>query len=115
MFYLVIDGRFGTPIHVFLEIDPRSAEDYPGMGVREVSVDTPDGGGAYAVGQNPYQRDRFRVFTSEVEVTASGYVLIEPRYVGPTWESYGRVFNPQGGKVRQRERRGSRAKPAKPR
>lgn len=101
MFFLVIDSRFGTPIHVFLEIDPRLDEDYGGNRVREVTLESlPDRlESPYAVGQDPVRSDRYRKFRSEGAVASAGFILIEPRFVGASWQAYTREFRPQGGKV----------------
>ena len=52
MFFLIIDSRFGTPIHVFLELDPRLEGDYPGQTVREVTLESPASrvDGRFAIG-----------------------------------------------------------------
>lgn len=100
MHFLVIDGRFGTPIYAFLERDPRGAADYPGMAVREVAVEpvepTAAAGQRVAVGRDPRHPDRFREFGSDGAVRRAGFILIEPRYVGVTWEAYVSAFRPQG-------------------
>jgi hypothetical protein len=109
MHYLVIDTRFGTPIYAFLELDPRGADEYPGLAVREVTLellrapggaglDWPAVGRRPAIGRDPYHLDRFREFASDGAVARGGFILIEPRYVGPSWEAYVREFRPQGEK-----------------
>lgn len=105
MFFLVIDSRFGTPIYVFLELDPRLEEDYPGQTVREVTLESPSYrvGGIYAIGRDPAVPDRFRKFCSDGAVAGAGFILIEPRYVGATWQAYTREFRPQGGKAGHRK------------
>jgi hypothetical protein len=104
VFFLVIDARFGTPIHVFLELDPRLDDDYPGQTVREVTLESPasrvDGG--FAIGRDPSRADRFRKFGCDGAVVGAGFILIEPRFVGATWQAYTREFRPQGGKVGHR-------------
>jgi hypothetical protein len=102
--YLVIDDRFRVPVFVFLEVDPRRPGAGPGRPVRWVTLDSPDagspqasrGGGLTAIGRDPERLDRFVEFPSEGHVRAAGFTLIEPRYVGPTWESYLSVFRPEG-------------------
>jgi hypothetical protein len=101
MHYLVIDPRFGTPIYVFLEIDPRGNDEYPGLDVREITLDSSQPPGSRrqrAIGRDPHHLDVFREFGSDGSATVAGYILIEPRYVGPSWESYAREFRPQGDK-----------------
>lgn len=109
MNFLVVDGRFGTPIHVFLELDPRGTDDYPGLAVLEInfeSLGVPSGPGRRcAIGRDPWQRDHFREFGSDGAVAGAGYILIEPRYVGPTWQSYARGFRPEGEKAHSRGKR----------
>jgi hypothetical protein len=104
VFFLVIDSRFGTPIHVFLELDPRLDADYCGHTVREVTLESPPSGvgGVYAIGRDPARPDRFRKFRSDGAVAGAGFILIEPRFVGATWQAYAREFRPQGGNVGHR-------------
>ena len=117
MHFLVIDNRFGTPIHVFLELDPRAHGGFPGLAVRRVNLDSPLLPGAEvpwraglgvapmgAVGQHPWQADQFREFGSDRAVAAAGFALIEPRYVGSNWSSYLSAFRPEGGKPVKRPR-----------
>jgi hypothetical protein len=54
-----------------------------------------------AIGRDPQRVDHFREFRSDRHVRAAGFVLIEPRYVGPSWETYIGVFHPEGGKQLQ--------------
>ena len=116
MHFLVIDNRFGAPIHVFLDLDPREHDGFPGLKVREVDLDSPllpgeevpwrAGLGAApmgAVGQNPWRADRFQEFGSDRAVAAAGFALIEPRYVGPSWSAYLSAFRPEGGKPVKRQ------------
>jgi len=102
MHFLVIDDRYGTPIYVFLELDPRGMTAYPGLTVREVTLETPEPAAALgrrsAIGRDPQQLDHFRGFGSDGAVAGAGYILIEPRYVGPSWEAYSHVFRPHGEK-----------------
>jgi hypothetical protein len=112
VYFLVIDVRFGTPIYVFLALDPREADDYPGLPVREVTLSFPlaaeDGSGPQrsvgrcSVGQDPNWMNLFREFASDGAVAGAGFILIEPLYVGPTWQAYAREFRPQGGNVGRR-------------
>jgi hypothetical protein len=104
VFFLVIDSRYGTPIHVFLELDPRLDDDYPGQTVREVTLESPASrvGGVYAIGRDPAKPARFRKFASDGAVAGAGFVLIEPRYVGATWQAYTHEFRPQGDTVGHR-------------
>jgi hypothetical protein len=117
MHFLVIDHRYGTPIHVFLELDPREHDDFPELVVRRVDLDSPVPVGEEvpwraglgvspmgAVGQSPWRADRFQEFGSDRAVAAAGYVLIEPRYVGETWSGYLSAFRPEGGKPVKRPR-----------
>jgi hypothetical protein len=117
MHFLVIDFRFGTPIYVFLEIDPRSAEAYPGLAVREVDIafaPTPDRAGQRpALGRDPHHLNRFQEFISDGATAKAGFILIEPRYVGPTWEAYSREFRPQGEKPTKSHRSAGATKAAR--
>ena len=101
MHFLVVDDRFGTPIYVFLERDPHGQTGYPGMYVREVSLEA----GTHAVagrrselGRDPASLGKFREFTSSGAVARAGFILIEPHYVGPNWEGYCSQFKPEGVK-----------------
>ena len=102
--FLVVDNRFGTPIHVFLELDPSAEPGFPNFGVRAVTLeppaDAPDLGvpAGVAIGRNPHQLNQFRAFGSDKEVAGAGYILIEPRYVGPSWPAYVLAFRPGGEK-----------------
>ena len=110
-YFLVIDERFSVPIFVFLESDPRNNVRLPdpGLLVRwvtlEVAAPKSDQSAARdgatvrsdsAIGRDPERLERFREFPSERHVRAARYVLIEPRYVGPSWETYCGVFRPEG-------------------
>ena len=55
-----------------------------------------------AIGRDPYHLDVFREFTSDGAVARGGFILIEPRYVGPSWDAYVREFRPQGEKPAKR-------------
>jgi hypothetical protein len=103
MRFLVIDDRFATPIYVILEADPSGEGGFPGLRVREVTLEERVGPGA-AVGRHPVRLDLFREFRSESGVTRAGFILIEPRYVGPSWFSYLTVFRPEGEKPHKRAR-----------
>lgn len=109
MHYLVVDDRFGTTIHVFLEADPRREAGFPGYEVRQVTIECPvaAGGGTLwrygigtapmcSIGRHPAHLDQFREFGSDGAVSAARYVLIEPRYIGPSWGTYAREFRPGG-------------------
>ena len=109
MHFLVVDARFGTPIYAFLELDPRGADGYPGLAVREVTLEflsAPGGpadgpvrlGRRPSIGRDPHQLDSFREFAFDGAVARDGFILIEPRYIGPSWEAYEREFRPQGEK-----------------
>jgi hypothetical protein len=108
--FLVIDVRFGTPIYVFLALDPRQSADYPGLPVREITLTLPDATvccepphvGRCSIGQDPNWINRFREFGSDGAVAGAGYTLIEPLYVGPTWQAYAQEFRPQGATIAQR-------------
>lgn len=102
MHYLAVDDRFGTPIYVFLEEDPRGESGFPELRVREVTLG-PDAGSA--VGRDPARLDLFRWFRSDVAVNGAGFILIEPRYIGPCWASYLLAFRPGGEKPAKRTRR----------
>lgn len=101
MHFLVVDARFGTPIYVLLENDPQGAEDYPGLTVREVTLELGPAPGASrrrAIGRDPAHLELFREFVSDGAVARAGFILVEPRYVGPNWEGYCRQFRPEGEK-----------------
>jgi hypothetical protein len=120
-YFLVIDERFSVPIFVFLESDPRTNSRLadPGLAVRRITLDlaTPKSdqaaarGGASvrsdsAIGRDPERLERFREFLSERQLRAARFVLIEPRYVGPSWETYLGVFRPEGeGRTKHPSRR----------
>jgi len=110
MYFLVIDDRFGTPIYVLLEVDPRGERGFPGLAVREVTLERrpapvrPSVGAGAAVGRDPARLDRFREFGSSGAVAGAGFILIEPRYVGPSWPSYLTAFRPEGEKPSKRPR-----------
>jgi hypothetical protein len=100
--YLVIDARFGTAIHVFLEHHPGTADGFPGLLVREVELEPlPDsaarGRFGSGVGQDPCDPRAFREFQSDRAVAAAGYGLVEPRFVGTSWGQYEKSFRPAGG------------------
>jgi hypothetical protein len=110
MHFLVIDNRFCVPIFVFLECDPNEvgrARNLPGRWVILEPATSPvvgaerpdlDYGTGTAIGGDPMRPDRYAVFASDREVRAAGYAVIEPRYLGPTWETYLSVYHPEGGK-----------------
>jgi hypothetical protein len=115
MHFLVVDSRFGTPIYVFLERDPHGQSDYPGLVVREVSLEAGAGPSAVgrraAIGRDPAHLEQFREFISDGAVARAGFILVEPRYVGPSWEGYCRHFRPEGEKPVKRPGRPSAATP----
>ena len=111
MHFLVIDDRFRVPIFVFLELDPRGSDAGPVGAVRAVSLEfaaaqlngAPRRSADFVrpqstIGQDPERPDRYVEFSSDRHVRAAGYTLIEPRYVGPSWETYLNVFRPEGEK-----------------
>ena len=106
MRFLVIDGRFGTPIYAFLLSDPRDADEYPGLAVREVSVESIEVAAGptrrLSVGCDPSHPNEFREFRSDGAVARAGFVLVEPLYVGETWQEYESAYRPQGGKCPKR-------------
>jgi hypothetical protein len=103
MHFLVVDDRFGTPIYVILESDPRGERVFPTLRVREVTLEERVGPGT-AVGRDPVNLDRFRMFRSDAAVAGAGFILIEPRYVGPDWRSYLTAFHPEGEKPHKHRR-----------
>jgi hypothetical protein len=105
MHFLVVDVRFGTPIYVLLEDDPQGTKDYPGLVVREVTLEFGPGLGTSrrrAIGRDPNHLDLLREFASDAAVAHAGFILLEPRYVGPNWEGYCRQFRPEGEKPTKR-------------
>jgi len=110
MHFLVIDNRYGVPIYVFLEQEPSREAGRPSPRGRWVILETStpadpgvklpkhESGAMASIGGDPERLDRFAEFPSDAHVKAAGYSLIEPRYVGPSWETYVSVFRPEGGK-----------------
>jgi|GEM_PF-5960731 len=111
MHFLVIDVRFRVPIFVFLELDPRESGVDCAGDVRVVTLEfavarsggTPRQSGdsvraQATIGRDPHQPDRYVEFPSDGHVRAAGFAVIEPRYVGPSWETYLNVFRPEGEK-----------------
>lgn len=101
MHFLVVDARYGTPIYVFLESDPNGVVGYPGLAVQEIILETtisPSTGRRVAIGRDPNHLERFREFASDWAAARAGFILIEPRYVGTTWEGYCQHFRPEGDK-----------------
>jgi hypothetical protein len=99
-YFLLIDGRFRVPIFVFVEVEPRrparavTIEFAPvGRGEHRCWVGV---GPATCLGRHPGHWDRFKEFPSDGHARAAGYLPIEPRYVGPSWESYLGAFRPEG-------------------
>ena len=116
MLFLVIDDRFGAPIHVFLEVDPQGSADYPGLPVREVRLEPMPPGqrrGAYgpAIGQDPREPAAFREFGSDRAVAVARHALVEPRYVGLTWATYLTNYRPAGGTPHHRPSRSPGPRP----
>ena len=102
MHFLVIDDRFGTPIYVFLEHNPHGRADYPELPVREIAWEAlapAPYSQRCSIGCDPNHLERFREFASDGAVTRAGFILIEPRYVGTSWENYSHQFRPEGMKV----------------
>jgi hypothetical protein len=107
--YLVVDNRFPIPITILLDLDPSAEPGFPGFVVREVTLeptgraDGQQGVSARdAIGRDPGKLDRFRSFPSDGAVARAGYILIEPRYVGPSWPAYVLAFRPGGEKPQRR-------------
>lgn len=106
--YLVVDPRFSTPITVLLDLDPSAEPDFPGFAVREVTLDRPgrpEGSGVStrdAIGRDPGRLDQFRSFPSDRAVASAGFILVEPRYVGPSWSAYVLAFKPGGDRPQRR-------------
>jgi hypothetical protein len=106
--FLIVDNRFGTPIHVFLELDPSGEPGFPGFKVCSVTLEPSDSSHGFevnagcAIGRDPHQLDRFKVFRSNLAVAGAGFILIEPRYVGPNWSGYVIAFRPGGEKPMKR-------------
>ena len=110
MHFLVIDDRFRVPIFVFLEHDPSTGIGYPDRGGRWVTLEPAAQAelgvrrvhsklaGPISIGGDPKRYDWFAEFPTDNDVRAAGFALIEPRYVGPSWETYIGVFHPEGGK-----------------
>lgn len=101
MHFLVVDARFGTPIYVFLERDPHGQDGYPDLAVQEVTLEAGVGSVVWrrvAIGRDPAHLEQFREFASDGAVARAGFILMEPRYVGPNWEGYCRQFRPEGEK-----------------
>ena len=100
MHFLVVDARFGTPIYVFLERDPHGQDGYPDLAVQEITLEVGAdvAGRRAAIGRDPAHLERFREFSSDGAVARAGFILVEPRYVGPSWEGYSRHFRPEGDK-----------------
>jgi hypothetical protein len=107
--YLVIDNRFPTPITLILDLDPSAEPGFPGFAVRAITLEpvgVPDDQGVSArdaIGRDPGRLDCFRAFASDRAVARAGFILIEPRYVGPSWPSYVLAFRPGGEKPGRRQ------------
>ena len=105
-YFLLVDDRFRVPIFVFVEVRPRRP-------ARAVTIEfTPTEPAARrcwvgvrpaaALGRDPEYWDRFREFATDGHARAAGFLPIEPRYVGPSWESYLGAFRPEGEKPPKR-------------
>lgn len=99
-YFLLVDRRFQVPIFVFVEVRPR-------VSARAVTIEfSPVGRGEHrcwggisptrSLGRDPEYWDRFKEFPSDGHARAAGYLPMEPRYVGPSWESYLGAFRPEG-------------------
>jgi hypothetical protein len=99
-YFLLVDDRFRVPIFVFVEVEPRRP-------ARAVTIEfAPVGRGEHrcwvgvspntSLGRHPQHWDRFQEFRSDAHARAAGFLPIEPRYVGPSWESYLGAFRPEG-------------------
>jgi hypothetical protein len=99
-YFLLVDERFRVPIFVFVELEPRRP-------ARPVTIEfAVVEAGAHpcwvgvrpntSLGRHPEYWDRFKEFPSDARARAAGYLPIEPRYVGPSWESYLGAFRPEG-------------------
>ena len=106
-YFLLIDDRFRVPIFVFVEVDPRGPGTAPGRTVRPVTLEFVPIERAprrcwvgirpgSAIGRSPEHWEQFREFASDGHARAAGFLPIEPRYVGPSWESYLGAFRPEG-------------------
>src|SRR4051812_25487785 len=111
MHFLVVDDRFGTPIYAFLELDPTGEPGFPGFRVRAVDLERtatpadrlgPQVPSGSAVGRDPGRLDSFREFRTDRAAAGAGFILIEPRYVGPSWQGYLSAFRPAGEKLTKR-------------
>jgi streptogramin lyase len=110
MHFLVIDNRFGVPIFVFLERDPSTEAAPPALHGRWVTLEPAAQNelgfrrkhsrlaGPISIGSDPRRHDRFAEFPTDNDVRAAGFAVVEPGYVGPSWETYVGVFHPEGGK-----------------
>jgi hypothetical protein len=85
---------------VLVEIQPRrparavtieAASVRPGEHRRRSGV-----GPAACLGRHPENWDPFKEFPSDGHARAAGFLPIEPRDVGPSWESYSAAFRPEG-------------------
>lgn len=99
-YFLLVDERFRVPIFVFVEIEPQrparavTIRAAPvGRGTLRYRVSL---GPATCLGRDPADWDRFQEFPSDGHARAAGFAPVEPRYVGPSWESYVSAFRPEG-------------------
>ena len=106
-------------IYVILETDPRKEREFPRLNVREIQMErrptapgtSPQDAGicaGAAIGRDPAHLDRFREFGSDRAVAGASFILIEPRYVGPSWPAYVSAFRPDGDKPLKRHRETAR-------
>jgi hypothetical protein len=117
--FLVLDNRFGNVVYVILESDPRTEREFPELAVREIVLECRSTPGAKpqdpgvcagaAIGRDPAHLNRFREFGSDRAVAGAGFILIEPRYVGPSWPAYLSAFRPGGDKPLKRHRETARS------
>jgi hypothetical protein len=99
-YFLLIDDRFRVPIFVFVELKPRRPAravtiEFAPAGPREHRCWAGVGPNT-SLGRHPGHWDRFKQFRSDGHARAAGFLPIEPRYVGPSWESYLAAFRPEG-------------------
>jgi hypothetical protein len=99
-YFLIVDDRFRVPIFVFVELEPKRP-------FRKVTIEfAPVGPGEYRCGvgigsgrslaRHAEFWDRYKEFSTDRQARAAGYVPVEPRYIGPSWESYLAAFRPEG-------------------
>ncbi|HVK10076.1 MAG TPA: hypothetical protein VM597_15010 [Gemmataceae bacterium] len=105
MDFLVIDDRLDPPVYVFLPVDPRREDGFPGLEVRRVALERLAGdvvfwkhGSAVSagpvLGQDPGDLDRYRQFRFERELREAGFRPAGPHRTPATWTAYSRVPPP---------------------